>query len=159
VIVVTALKRVALRSAYRVLRLYWFLVRPKHAGVKCVVTRGDEVLLVMHTYGPAHWDFPGGGIKRGEEPRDAARRELREELGVDTGGWRLLQERSEVIEHKRDTLHLFTATSDAGDVRPDHVEIAEVRWFKRTELPEPTTPWVGDAVEALCAEIRKRRVP
>ena len=41
------------------------------------------MLLVRHTYGPRAWDLPGGAIKRGEPPIDAARREMDEELGLD----------------------------------------------------------------------------
>jgi ADP-ribose pyrophosphatase YjhB (NUDIX family) len=41
-----------------------------------------RVLLVKPTYKPG-WDLPGGMAEANEAPDDAARRELREELGLD----------------------------------------------------------------------------
>ena len=41
-----------MRIAYAGLRTYWFLApAPSVVGVKCVLTDGDDVLLVRHTYG------------------------------------------------------------------------------------------------------------
>ncbi|MFF7155293.1 NUDIX domain-containing protein [Streptomyces sp. NPDC008139] len=49
-----------------------------------VLLRDEEgrVLLVKPTYKPG-WDLPGGMAEANEAPDDAARRELREELGLD----------------------------------------------------------------------------
>jgi len=44
--------------------------------------RAGAVLLVEPTYKPT-WEIPGGLVKTGESPREAARRECREELGLD----------------------------------------------------------------------------
>lgn len=41
-----------------------------------------NILLVDPDYKP-DWDIPGGMVEANEPPRDAARRELREELGID----------------------------------------------------------------------------
>jgi len=51
------------------------------AGVLIEDGRGF-VLLVKPTYKEG-WDLPGGYVEQGESPREAARREVREELGLD----------------------------------------------------------------------------
>jgi 8-oxo-dGTP pyrophosphatase MutT (NUDIX family) len=139
------LRRVAFRVGYHVLRVWWFVRRPQHRGAKCVITRGDDVLLIRHTYGPRdQWDLPGGGVHRRERPRDAARRETREELGVDLSEWRALGDLFERIDFKHDTLCCFHAAVDGLDLNLDLAagEIAEAAWFPRQRLPMPVGKYV-----------------
>lgn len=137
------LLRLAYRVGFRVLWVYWQLARPTKRGVKCLLTREGEILLVRHTYGDgSRWDVPGGGVKRSEEPGDAATREMREELGIDVADWTYLGELFERIEGRTDQLWCFA--SDIGD-RPlelDRAEIAEVGWFRRDRLPDRTARYV-----------------
>lgn len=128
--------RATYRAGYRVLRVYWRLANPEKRGVKCVLTRDSEVLLVRHTYGrEERWELPGGGVKRGEDPAEAARREAREELGVDLADWRFLGDLFERIDGKRDRLWCYTTELTSGEIERDGAEIAEVRWFDRDRLP------------------------
>jgi 8-oxo-dGTP diphosphatase len=133
-----AIRRLGYRGAYLGLRVYWFLRRPEVRGVKCVITDGDRVLLVRHTYGSRSWDLPGGSIKRGEEPADAARREMHEELGVSIDNWRPLGMMSLSIDHRRDRLHCFQAELRAPRIEIDRGELADAGWFLRNALPAKT---------------------
>lgn len=62
----------------------------KHVAAACLF-RDDRgrVLLVKPVYKDP-WEVPGGGVEAGESPRDACRRELREELRLDRAPGRLL---------------------------------------------------------------------
>jgi 8-oxo-dGTP diphosphatase len=144
-------RRVAIRIAYAGLRTYWFLLRPRIVGVKCILTHGDEVLLVRHTYGSRAWDLPGGTVKRREAPRDAARREMHEELGRRIDDWTSLGELNVNTNHHEDNLHLFVARVDDPALELDLVELAEAGWFPRDALPSD----VGRYVRPIMAELNR----
>ena len=137
------LLRLAFRAGYRVLRVWWFAARPTVRGVKCVLVRDGEVLLVRHTYGNRRrWELPGGGVKRRERPLDAARREIREELGIEVRDWTALGDLFERIDGKRDRLWCFSAEIAGRELELDRAELDDARWFPRDELPPATAKYV-----------------
>ncbi len=79
--VLDALFRLAYRGADLLLRVYWAVARPATHGVLVAIRHQGEVLLVRNSYQP-FLSMPGGYLRRGEDPLDAARRELREEVGL-----------------------------------------------------------------------------
>jgi 8-oxo-dGTP pyrophosphatase MutT (NUDIX family) len=134
-----SLQRLLLRVGDRVIRLASFVVKLRTRGVKCVISRGQDVMLVRHTYGNRRrWELPGGRVRRGEDPLQAARREVREEIGVEISEWAPLGNYVEPIHRRRDTLYSFRARVDDLELHIDPVEIAEARWFGRDHLPANT---------------------
>lgn len=110
-----------------------------HVGAICVVERADgHLLLVRQSYRRGGWGFPGGLLRRGEEPADAARRELREELGIDV---ELDGVPTVVIEPAMRRVDvIFTARLAEGSAQPEGTthspEITAARWFPPNGLPE-----------------------
>jgi 8-oxo-dGTP pyrophosphatase MutT (NUDIX family) len=100
-----------------------------------VLTAGDRVLLVRHSYGPRGWDLPGGSMKSGESAANAASREMLEELGLSIDSWDALGELEAKIDYRRDRIHCFKAELHSPEVRLDRGELLAAGWFRRDELP------------------------
>jgi len=137
-----ALHRLGYRIAYRGLRLYWFVFRPATSGVKCLLTDGDRVLLVRHTYGDRRWDLPGGTLRSGEHPEQTARREMAEELGVELGELTHLGALQVRVDHRRDRLHCFRAELPRAALTLDLAELSAAQWFRRDQLPDQLARFV-----------------
>ena len=102
---------------------------------------GGQVLFVRHTYGNrGSWEIPGGGLRRGEDPEAAVRREMAEELGVELRDLRKVEELEVTGQHKRTLLHCFTAGTGGAEVRLAAAEIAEARWAPADAPPQPLGP-------------------
>ena len=91
---------------------------------------GREVLVARRRddadHLPGMWEFPGGKCEDGENPRDCAIREAREELGVEieiTAGRVIIEY---VYPTRRVTIHPFDAVILSGE--PCAIECAEVFW-------------------------------
>jgi ADP-ribose pyrophosphatase YjhB (NUDIX family) len=138
-----------------VVRHYWRRWRKVPiAGVSVIVTNlGGDVLLLRHSYGPAVWALPGGGLARGEDPLEAARREVREELGVELARIELVGTLDEVLSGSPHTAHIFTGVCDRQP-KPDLREVTEARFFPSHSLPEP----LGRTTRARIAMWRARGV-
>jgi 8-oxo-dGTP pyrophosphatase MutT (NUDIX family) len=128
-------RRLGYRCAYAVLRVYWFVIRPEASGVKCVLTDGDRVLLVRHTYGHRGWDLPGGSVKRGEAPKAAARREMHEELGLCIEDLQPLGEFEVTVNRHLDHVNCFQSELSGAPITIDRGELDDARWFHRQALP------------------------
>jgi ADP-ribose pyrophosphatase YjhB (NUDIX family) len=106
-------------------------------GVSVIITNlSGDVLLLKHSYGPEVWGLPGGGLARGEDPIEAARREVREELGLELPRIEPVGTLEEVLSGSPHTAHLFAATCGLQP-RPDGREVVVARFFPSHSLPEP----------------------
>jgi 8-oxo-dGTP diphosphatase len=123
--------QIAYAGAYRIMRAYWKLRHPVTHGALVALWNRGELLLVSNSYVP-YYCLPGGYVRRGESGRDAAIRELSEEVGVAAKGEELtlaLAERHE-WEGKDDYVEIFSLDLPTRpEVRVDHREVVDASWF------------------------------
>jgi len=125
---------------YPLLRLYWLVLRPDVLGVRCLVEHEGKVLLIRNPYGAMKWDLPGGGVRRGERPEEAARREVREEVGISLKELRPLGRYTGTEYYDKDTVVGYFARAESAALKPRRAEIYEEGWFELGRLPEPLSP-------------------
>ncbi|PSP79004.1 hypothetical protein BRC81_05900 [Halobacteriales archaeon QS_1_68_20] len=117
---------------------------PYAAGT--VVTDDDGRVLCVRSEIREVWETPGGAGEDGETPAETARRETREETGVDpelTGVLltRLMEIHLGEPEKLPVPVVVFTADPAGGavlddDAVADHGEVTDLAWFGPEELPE-----------------------
>lgn len=117
------------------MRSWWYITRPKTSGALVVIQHNEEILLVKTTYGYAY-GLPGGGIKKGETPVEAARREALEEVGIVLKNLHPLPSFVTHEEYKEDTVYSFYTTVASKDFRLDRLEIDCAEWHPITQLPK-----------------------
>jgi 8-oxo-dGTP pyrophosphatase MutT (NUDIX family) len=117
----------------------------------------DRVLLVgQHRYALDlySWEVPEGGVPFDEAPVDGARRELREETGVEAATWRELA-RSHLSNSVSDELAIVFLATDltAGVAAPDGTEALDVRWVPFEETLAMTLDGrITDALTVLAVQ-------
>jgi 8-oxo-dGTP diphosphatase len=107
-------------------------------NVVAAVIERDGLVLICQRKGGRHahkWEFPGGKVEPGEEPRDALARELREELAIEA---RIGEElhRTETRYGKGPVIRLkfFRVTDFSGE--PENLQFERIEWAVRRTLPD-----------------------
>lgn len=108
---------------------------PKVAAV-VLVTQGDAILMVKRGVVPekGKWSVPGGYIDFGEDPRDAAIREIVEETGLDVRITRLIEVIGPDGSGGASIVIMFEAEVIGGSLHAED-DVEEAAFFTADNLP------------------------
>lgn len=114
-----------------------------------VIINGGKVLLVKHG-DDTFWKFPGGTARDSESLRETAKREVKEELGIDISLSKdpYVISFSKTVEGKNERVILFhyLATIVLGEVNSGR-DVREWAWHNIDNLPEDIASNIMQAVK------------
>ncbi len=107
----------------------------------CIFNKNGEVLLQKRA-DCNKWGFPGGAIELGETPEMAAKREVKEETGLDVEVNKLIgiYTDSDVVCVNGDKVHSicigYEMSIVGGELICDENETLELKYFSLNDMPE-----------------------
>jgi ADP-ribose pyrophosphatase len=110
----------------------------EHYGAVAIVAMDDDNNIPMvyqyrHTFGRRLWELPAGLLDvAGEPPHQTAVRELKEEVGLQAGTWRVLVDLNTAPGFSDESVRVYLATGLTDVARPEaHDEEADMtmRWM------------------------------
>lgn len=121
-----------------------------------VLVEGGRVLLTQRKRGThlaGLWEFPGGKVEPGEDPRDALVRELREEIGIEVSVGDPVEVTFHRYPEKTVLLLFFEAQRREGSPEPRALDVADVKWAELGDLVDDRFP---AADVAILGKVRAR---
>lgn len=141
------------RLASAVYEFYRLVARPHTHGALVAIWHRQRLLLVQTSYRHS-LSLPGGGIARGETAREAAERELAEELGLRVAPEELRNpwEITETSGRGRNTVTIFALHARHHPlVEIDGLEIEACHWLTREEaLARPLVSHLRTYLQEQC---------
>lgn len=127
-------------------------------GAAVLIVDGRDRLLLLKRSDSGCWGPPGGAVEPGEVVETAARREVREETGLDLGRLALfgvysgpeLFYRYPNGDEVYNVTIIYLAREFTGEVTLDG-EHTQWRWFTRTDIPADISPPIIPVIEEFKA--------
>ncbi len=111
-------------------------------GIGVLVLKSGRFLLLKRTgsHGEGTWCPPGGHLEFQESPEDCARREVREEAGIEIKNIRFAAVTNDIFSREDRhyiTIHML-ADYESGEPRiMENGKAKEIGWFEWGKLPQP----------------------
>jgi 8-oxo-dGTP diphosphatase len=101
-----------------------------------IIINKNKILVAQRSIQKEHplkWEFPGGKIKVNENPIDALKREIKEELSVDVKKYKfLLDYEYDYQDIKKIHLYFYKIDEYVGKVK--NIEHNQLLWIQRNHL-------------------------
>jgi 8-oxo-dGTP pyrophosphatase MutT (NUDIX family) len=133
-------------------------------SVTMIVHDDEGRILLVRNSDVNRWLPPGGTIEPDESPKEAAVREMQEETGLLIepvriigvyGGpeYRVAYPNGDLASY---VMTVFECKVVSGEMRPDHLESLDVRYFSEAELSAmQTSPWARIVLHDAFNQLRK----
>lgn len=108
------------------------------AGVAAVIRDGEGRVLLARNARTQDWHLPSGYVEWHEDVRDAVRRELEEELGLQVDVGRIVAVHTNIDSPDRCTVGIWFAAEVTGgqlDIRQPH-EVDAAEYFALDNVPQ-----------------------
>jgi len=106
-----------------------------------VIIENGKILVTQrkeHSHQGLLWEFPGGKVKENEEPREALRRELKEELDIEVEVGRMFEAVFHVYPKYPILLLTYHCRIEKGILKP--LGCQDLRWVNLKELKRLPMP-------------------
>jgi 8-oxo-dGTP diphosphatase len=122
-----------------------------------ITDRQGRVLLLKHAFRKGSgWGIPGGFLEKGEQPEEALRRELREEVSLELDRVDIAFARA--LKRPQQIEIIFVCTCN-GEPVPTGTEIVEAKWFERESLPAQLSQDQQALIARALASVEKNSRP
>ena len=114
-----------------------------------LIAREGRILITQRREGDHWgllWEFPGGKVEEGEEPRQALERELREELGIEGEAGAIFDATFYFYPEHPILLLVYHCQIKGGIPRP--LGCRDLRWASLKELRELTMPPADESIRS-----------
>ena len=118
----------------------------------CVTNDKGEILLQKRSKNDNIWGLPGGALEIGESIEEAAKREIKEETGLDIKIEYLIGVYSKYLfeypngDKSQSICYFFKGISIGGDIYIDNKETFDLKFFAKNSLPPLFTEQHMDAI-------------
>lgn len=113
----------------------------RHVVVDAIVIKNNQILLIKrsaHLSNGGKWAIPGGFVDRDEVCEQGARRELKEETGLDAKSvklFKVIDDPNRKNEDRQNIAFVYQIEAE-GEVKVQESEVEEANWFDFDKLPK-----------------------
>ncbi len=120
-------------------------------GVGVIIKKEGKILLIKRkgSHAAGQWAPPGGHIDYGESVLECARREVKEETGLEIKNLEVKGFTQDLF--KKEKKHYITIWVESswkkGQTKKSYREFSKIGWFPENRLPEPTALFLKNYIE------------
>ena len=117
------------------------LIAKVGVGVGVLINKNRKILLIKRrgAHGAGSWAPPGGHIDFGESIISCAKREVKEEIGIEIKNLKVIGFTEDLF--KKEKKHYITiwvsCNWKSGKIKNKYREFSEIGWFSWKKLPKP----------------------